>query len=78
MRRTHLRGHTNILKRLLIHAGGCNLGLVLRHLRQRYAARAAGSPGDRYRYAFIAPGRYSPLAPHSFRIAANDGCCTPS
>jgi hypothetical protein len=22
MRRTHLRGHTNILKRLLIHAGG--------------------------------------------------------
>jgi hypothetical protein len=25
MRRTHLRGHTNILKRLLIHAGGFNL-----------------------------------------------------
>ena len=32
MRRTHLRGHTNILKRLLIHAGGFNLGLVMRHL----------------------------------------------
>ena len=31
-RRTHLRGHTNILKRLLIHAGGFNLGLVMRHL----------------------------------------------
>src|SRR5712664_2769383 len=30
MRRTHLRGHTNILKRLLIHAGGFNLGLLLR------------------------------------------------
>ena len=30
MRRTHLRGHTNILKRLLIHAGGFNLGLVMR------------------------------------------------
>ena len=30
--RTHLRGHTNILKRLLIHAGGFNLGLVMRHL----------------------------------------------
>ena len=28
MRRTHLRGHTNILKRLLIHAGGFNLGLI--------------------------------------------------
>jgi transposase len=32
MRRTHLRGRTNILKRLLIHAGGFNLGLVMRHL----------------------------------------------
>jgi transposase len=32
MRRTHLRGHQNILKRLLIHAGGFNLGLLLRTL----------------------------------------------
>jgi transposase len=32
MRRTHLRGHTNILKRVLIHAGALNLGLVMRHL----------------------------------------------
>jgi transposase len=32
MRRTHLRGHTNILKRLFIHAGGFNLGLLMRHL----------------------------------------------
>jgi transposase len=32
MRRTHLRGHTNILKRLLIHVGGFNLGLVMRQL----------------------------------------------
>ena len=32
MRRTHLRGHTNILKRLLIHAGGFNLGLMMRQL----------------------------------------------
>src|ERR1700737_1274421 len=31
MRRTHLRGHTNILKRLLIHVGGFHLGLM-RHL----------------------------------------------
>jgi transposase len=30
MRRVHLRGHTNILKRLLIHAAGFNLGLVMR------------------------------------------------
>lgn len=32
MRRTHLRGHPNILKRLLIHVAGFNLGLVIRSL----------------------------------------------
>ena len=32
MRRTHLRGHANILKRLLIHAGGFNLALIMRQL----------------------------------------------
>ena len=30
MRRTHLREHPNILKRLLIHVAGFNLGLVMR------------------------------------------------
>jgi transposase len=32
MRRTHLRGHANILKRLLVHIGGFNLGLLMRTL----------------------------------------------
>ena len=32
MRRTQLRGHENILKRLLIHAGGFNLGLLIRSI----------------------------------------------
>src|SRR4030095_15466863 len=32
MRRVYLRGHTNILKRLLIHIGGFNLGLLMRQL----------------------------------------------
>jgi transposase len=32
MRRTHLRGHSNILKRLLVHVSGCNLGLLMRTL----------------------------------------------
>jgi hypothetical protein len=32
MRRVHLRGHDNILKRLLIHIGVFNLGLLMRHL----------------------------------------------
>jgi transposase len=30
MRRTHLRRHENILKRLLVHFGGLNLGLLMR------------------------------------------------
>lgn len=32
MRRVHLRGKENILKRLIIHAGAANLGLVMRQL----------------------------------------------
>jgi transposase len=32
MRRVHLRGRTNILKRLIIHAGAANLGLLMRKL----------------------------------------------
>lgn len=32
MRRTHLRGHENILKRLLVHVAGFNLSLVLRQV----------------------------------------------
>ena len=32
MRRTHLRGQTNILKRLLVHAAAFNLSLVMRKL----------------------------------------------
>jgi transposase len=32
LRRTHVRGRENVLKRLLIHAGGFNLGLFMRTL----------------------------------------------
>src|ERR1700685_4283583 len=32
MRRTHLRRHDNIIKRMIIHASACNLGLVMRKL----------------------------------------------
>ncbi len=38
MRRTHLRGHENILKRLLLHGGAFNLSLLLRK------ERGAGTP----------------------------------
>ena len=39
MRRTHLRGHANILKRLLIHVAGFNLSLVMRKVIGRGTAR---------------------------------------
>jgi transposase len=32
MRRVHLRGRANILKRLVVHAGAANLGLLMRKL----------------------------------------------
>ena len=32
MRRTHLRRHGNILKRLLVHVAGFNLGILMRTL----------------------------------------------
>ena len=32
LRRVHLRGHPNILKRVLVHTGGFNLGLLMRRL----------------------------------------------
>jgi transposase len=39
MRRTHLRGHENILKRLLIHVAGFNLSLIMRKLMGLGTAR---------------------------------------
>jgi transposase len=39
MRRTHLRGHANILKRLLVHAGAFNLGLLMRKVFGRGTPR---------------------------------------
>jgi hypothetical protein len=32
MRRLHLRGRENILKRLVVHSGAANLGLLMRKL----------------------------------------------
>jgi transposase len=40
MRRTHLRGRENILKRVLIHVGGLNLSLVMRQLLGKGTPRA--------------------------------------
>jgi len=51
MRRVHLRGHTNILKRLVIHTGGFNLGLLMPSTDRRrdsaWVARSAYRDPDR-------------------------------
>lgn len=47
MRRTHLRGHPNILKRLLIHTSGFNLGILMRKVFGRGTPRGLqGAPLD--------------------------------
>ncbi len=49
MRRTDLRHHPNILKRVLIHVAGFNLGLVMRQ------ATSVGASGSDSSYASSAP-----------------------
>jgi transposase len=39
LRRVHLRGHLNILKRLIVHAGAFNLGLLMRRVFGRGTPR---------------------------------------
>lgn len=58
LRRTHLRGHPNILKRLLIHAGAFNLGILMRKMFGRGTPR--GLQGRRFgvrslEIAFVIP-----------------------
>ena len=43
MRRTHLRGHDKIFKRLCIHGGAFNLGLVMRKITGRGTPRGLHS-----------------------------------
>jgi len=45
MRRLHLRGRENILKRLVVHSGAANLGLLMRKLFGKATLRGlAGTP----------------------------------
>jgi len=57
MRRTHLRGHENILKRLLIHVAGFNLSLVLRKVFGRGTARGMQGLAVRLANAMLRFGR---------------------
>ena len=53
MRRTHLKGHENILKRLLIHAAGFNLSLMLRRLLGVGTARGLQDLAGRLRACLL-------------------------
>ena len=72
MRRTHLRGHTNILKHLLIHAGW--LQSRARHAssdRDRHAARAAGAAWPLFlRTLGVLMGVVPTSAHHDFVVAS--------
>lgn len=55
MRRTHLRGHQNIKKRMLIHVAGFNLGLVMRQAMGHGKPRAfQGLAGGRLAAFWVA------------------------
>lgn len=54
MRRLHLRGRKNILKRLLIHVGGFNLSLVLRLMTGKGTPRGLQDLAIIYFFIFLA------------------------
>ena len=59
MRRVHLQGHPNILKRLLVQVAGCNLGLLLRQMIGVGTPRSLqGRPAALFRAVF---GRFRDL-----------------
>lgn len=57
MRRTHLKRHGNILKRLLIHAAGFNLSLILRGLLGVGTARGLQGAAARLRAIILMLGQ---------------------
>lgn len=78
MRRTHLRGHDNILKRILVHVAGFNLSLVMRKLLGAGTPRGLSGLAARIwgklrvelvRWDFIAAIRwlYGPMTPGMMR-----------
>lgn len=69
MHRTHLREHDNILKRLLIHASGFNLSLILRKMTGFGAARGLQA---RLRRQWMIAMELCRKLPRSFPIQATD------
>ena len=66
MRRTHLRRHENILKRLLTHVAGFNLGILMRNLigkatPKEYAELNASLIAALLRFVSTIGARFAPL-----------------
>ena len=63
MRRVHLRGRENILKRLVVHSGAANLGLLMRKLFGKGTPRALQARLRTLCSSFgVSPGRFSGTA----------------
>jgi len=85
LRRTHLREHPNILKRLLIHVAGFNLGLVMRRRFGVGKPRVLqGATARLLRLLFVllahlaSPRRPSPRRlPRFWRVPTNSGPFSP-
>ncbi len=78
MRRTHLRKHNNILKRLLVHVAGMNLGLLLRNLYGIGTPRGLQglSFALRFLVAIFAYAVNSGKSADSWSRSNLPGCCT--
>jgi len=70
MRRVHLRGRENILKRLVVHSGAANLGLLMRKLFGKGTPRALQG---RLRTLFSSPGPSPRLRSGTARLVRNLG-----
>ena len=78
MRRVYLRGHTNILKRLLVQACGFNLGFLMRKVTGVGTPRSLQSRGEALVAALIVVlnGLWRPVA--RFRAAISPGSPDPA
>jgi transposase len=77
MRRVHLRGRNNILKRIVVHAGGFNLGLVMRKLlgvgKPKRLQGLAGAVSGLLQTLFAAARSFTRPLLHSLSVVRNDG-----
>jgi transposase len=69
MRRTHLRKHDNILKRLLIHVAGANLGLLLRNQYGTGTPRSLQGLSVCLRFLFLLMREYLRIK-HDWQVAS--------